>query len=260
MVVDKESRQPVPGPMNSIIHSRTWDVPSQLQHDAYVQSCTSQAPQASHKYENNSRTWVLGKKEEEMFRVILTLKVKRAKTQQLREIPNQVKRIRLLAVWKVTKENKGSSTDWNITRNHSYGRTFNFWCYLITQRFSICLVSYLITESVRVVEHLTDQLVFLCGVSRDDLIKGCPGEIAAVAAEGKLLWATILALVLLMGKYLDQNDEWEMIDEKGKTWLKKNLPSTVTTAKILETAAATVGVEINSGLWMAQRRLEKDRL
>ena len=62
MVVDKESRQPVPGPMNSIIHSRTWDVPSQLQHDAYVQSCTSQAPQASHKYENNSRTWVLGKK------------------------------------------------------------------------------------------------------------------------------------------------------------------------------------------------------
>ena len=97
-------------------------------------------------------------------------------------------------------------------------------------------------------EHLTDQLVFLCGVSRDDLIKGCPGEIAAVAAEGKLLLATTLALVLLMGKYSDQKDEWEMIDEKGKTWLKKNLPSTVTIAKILETAAATVGVEINSGL------------
>ena len=51
-----------------------------------------------------------------------------------------------------------------------------------------------------------------------------------------------------MGKYSDQKDEWEMIDEKGKTWLKKNLPSTVTIAKILETAAATVGVEINSGL------------
>ena len=97
-------------------------------------------------------------------------------------------------------------------------------------------------------EHLTDQLVFLCGVSRDDLIKGCPGEITAVAAEGKLLWAIILALVLLMGKYSDQKDEWEMIAEKGKKWLKKNLPSTVTVAIILETAAATVGVEINSGL------------
>ena len=72
-------------------------------------------------------------------------------------------------------------------------------------------------------EHLTDQLVFPCGVSRDDLIKGCPGEIAAVAAEGKLLWAIILALVLLMGKYSDQKDEWEMIDEKGKTWLKLTL-------------------------------------
>ena len=38
VVGDKQSRLPVPGPMNSIIHSRTWDVPSQLQHDAYRRS------------------------------------------------------------------------------------------------------------------------------------------------------------------------------------------------------------------------------
>ena len=58
---------------------------------------------------------------------------------------------------------------------------------------------------------LTDQLLSLCGTKRDALIKGCPKEIAVDTAEGKLLWATALALVLLMGKFLDQKDEWEMI-------------------------------------------------
>ena len=90
---------------------------------------------------------------------------------------------------------------------------------------------------------LTDQLVSLCGMSRDDLIKGSPEEIAADTAEGKLLWATALALVLLMGKYSDQKDEWEMIAEKGKKWLKKNLPSTDTFTKVLNIAAAVVGVQ-----------------
>ena len=56
----------------------------------------------------------------------------------------------------------------------------------------------------------------LSGMSRDDLIKGSPEEIAADTAEGKLLWATALALVLQMGKYSDQKDEWEMITEKVK--------------------------------------------
>ena len=90
---------------------------------------------------------------------------------------------------------------------------------------------------------LTEQLVSLCGMSRDDLIKGSPEEIAADTAEGKLLWATALALVLLMGKYSDQKDEWEMIAEKGKKWLKKNLPSTDTFTKVLNIAAAVVGVQ-----------------
>ena len=74
---------------------------------------------------------------------------------------------------------------------------------------------------------LTDQLVSLCGTSRDVLINGCPNEITVDTGEGKLLWATALALVLLMGKFLDQKDEWEMIAEKGSKWMKKNLPAGV---------------------------------
>ncbi|XP_022810501.1 von Willebrand factor A domain-containing protein 5A-like isoform X2 [Stylophora pistillata] len=97
--------------------------------------------------------------------------------------------------------------------------------------------------------NLTDQLVALCSTRRDDLIKGCPKEIAVTTAEGKLLWATALALVLLMGKYVDQKDEWEMIDEKGTKWLKKNLPSTDAFAKVLKSAAAVVGVQDIPEMW-----------
>ena len=95
---------------------------------------------------------------------------------------------------------------------------------------------------------LTDQLASLCDVSRSDLIKGCSKEIAADTAEGKLIWATALALVLLMGKYSDQKDEWEMIAEKGKKYLKKNLPGSLTLDQVLESAATAVGVWINTGL------------
>ena len=94
---------------------------------------------------------------------------------------------------------------------------------------------------------LTDQLVSLCGTSRDALIKGCPKEIAVDTAEGKLLWATALALVLLMGKFLDQKDEWEMIAEKGSKWMKKNLPAGVKYQNVLEAAATTVGVQVKVG-------------
>lgn len=97
--------------------------------------------------------------------------------------------------------------------------------------------------------NLTDQLVALCSTSRDDLIKGCPKEIAVTTAEGKLLWATALALVLLLGKYVDQKDEWEMIVEKGTKWLKKNLPSTDAFAKVLKSAAAVVGVQDIPEMW-----------
>ncbi|XP_078351020.1 von Willebrand factor A domain-containing protein 5A-like isoform X2 [Oculina patagonica] len=94
---------------------------------------------------------------------------------------------------------------------------------------------------------LTDQLVSLCGTSRDALIKGCPKEIAVDTGKGKMLWATALALVLLMGKFLDQKDEWEMIAGKGTKWMKKNLPAGVTYESVMEAAAIAVGVQINPG-------------
>ena len=91
---------------------------------------------------------------------------------------------------------------------------------------------------------LTDQLVLLCGKTRDALITGYPTDVAVDTAEGKLLWATALALVLLMGKFLDQKDEWEMIAEKGKKWIKKNLPGAVKYDNMLESAATAVGVQL----------------
>ena len=94
---------------------------------------------------------------------------------------------------------------------------------------------------------LTDELVSLCGTSRDVLIKACPKEIAVDTGEGKLLWATALALVLLMGKFLDQKDKWEMIAEKGSNWMKKNLPAGLKYENVLEVAAATVGVQVKFG-------------
>ena len=91
---------------------------------------------------------------------------------------------------------------------------------------------------------LTDQLVSLCGTNRDALIKGCPKEIAVDTGEGKLLWATALALVLLMGKFLDQKNEWEMIAEKGTKWIKKNLPASVKYENVQAAAAIAVSVKI----------------
>jgi len=92
--------------------------------------------------------------------------------------------------------------------------------------------------------NLKDQLVSLFGTSRDALITACPTEIAADTAEGKLLWATALALVLLMGKFSDQKHEWEIIAEKGKRWMKNNLPAVVKYDKVLQSAATAVGVQI----------------
>ena len=91
---------------------------------------------------------------------------------------------------------------------------------------------------------LTGQLVSLCGTGRDVLIKGCPKEIAVDTGEGKLLWATALALVLLMGKFLDQKDEWEMIAEKGSKWMKKNLSAGAKYDNVLAAAATAVSVKI----------------
>ena len=93
--------------------------------------------------------------------------------------------------------------------------------------------------------ELTDQLVSLCGTSKDSLITGCPAAIAVDSSEGKLLWATALALVLLMGKFGNKRDEWEMVQEKGKKWMKKNLPAAIKYDEVITFAAATVGVQIS---------------
>ena len=92
---------------------------------------------------------------------------------------------------------------------------------------------------------LTDQLVSLCGTSKDSLITGCPAAIAVDSSEGKLLWATALALVLLMGKFGNKKDEWEMVQEKGRKWMKKNLPAAIKYDEVITFAAATVGVQIS---------------
>jgi len=92
---------------------------------------------------------------------------------------------------------------------------------------------------------LTDQLVSLCGTRKDSLITGCPAAIAVDTSEGKLLWATALALVLLMGKFGNKKDEWEMVQEKGKKWMKKNLPAAIKYDEVITFAAATVGVQIS---------------
>ena len=91
---------------------------------------------------------------------------------------------------------------------------------------------------------LTDELVSLCGKSRDNLMKDCPVEIAGDTAEGRLLWATALALVLLKAKFSNRRDEWEMIAEKAKKWMNKNLPVAVKYDSILQSAANAIGAQI----------------
>ncbi|XP_074631358.1 von Willebrand factor A domain-containing protein 5A-like [Acropora palmata] len=89
---------------------------------------------------------------------------------------------------------------------------------------------------------LTDELLALCKVSKDAVITGCPKEIAVDTSKGKLLWATALALVLLRGKFLDREDEWEMIAEKGKKWMHKNLPVALNCESILQFATIVIDV------------------
>lgn len=89
---------------------------------------------------------------------------------------------------------------------------------------------------------LTDELLALCKVSKDVVITGCPKEIAVDTSKGKLLWATALALVLLRCKFLDQEDEWEMIAEKGKKWMNKNLPAALNCESMLQSATVVIDV------------------
>ena len=112
------------------------------------------------------------------------------------------------------------------------------------QKVASAVLSLISLQKASGAWNLTGQLMSLCGTSRDALITACPTEIAVGTAEGKLLWATALALVLLKGKFVDQKDEWEMIAEKGKRWMKNNLPAVVKYDNVLKSAATAVGVQI----------------
>ena len=107
------------------------------------------------------------------------------------------------------------------------------------------LLSVILLQKASGAWDLTDRLVSLCGKSKDSLITGCPAAIVVDTSEGKLLWATALALVLLMGKFGNKKDEWEMVEEKGKKWMKKNLPAAIKYDEVITFAAATVGVQIS---------------
>ena len=48
-----------------------------------------------------------------------------------------------------------------------------------------------------------------------------------------------------MGKFGNKKDEWEMVQEKGKKWMKKNLPAAIKYDEVITFAAATVGVQIS---------------
>ena len=89
---------------------------------------------------------------------------------------------------------------------------------------------------------LTDELLALCKVSKYAVITGCPKKIAVDTSKGKRLWATALALVLLRGKFLDREDEWEMIAQKGQKWMKKNLPAALNCESMLQSASIVIDV------------------
>ena len=64
--------------------------------------------------------------------------------------------------------------------------------------------------------------------------------VAIETEQGKLLWATALALICLEGKFSATKDEWEMAAGKGKAWLQSNLPAGVRCSELLQDAAAAL--------------------
>ena len=75
--------------------------------------------------------------------------------------------------------------------------------------------------------EFTEELAKLCGSSKAELLGAYPrrNKAASTTEENERAWATALALVLLKERFLTRKGEWEMVAEKGKTWLKANLLS-----------------------------------
>ncbi|XP_048586493.1 von Willebrand factor A domain-containing protein 5A-like isoform X2 [Nematostella vectensis] len=78
--------------------------------------------------------------------------------------------------------------------------------------------------------ELTDALAACLNVSKDVLVNAKPQSIPDLGSD---IWATVLVLVWLSGKFFNRKDEWEMIANKSKRWLKSSLPSGVDYGKLM---------------------------
>ncbi|EDO46745.1 predicted protein [Nematostella vectensis] len=78
--------------------------------------------------------------------------------------------------------------------------------------------------------ELTDALAACLNVSKDVLVNAKPQSTPDLGSD---IWATVLVLVWLSGKFFNRKDEWEMIANKSKRWLKSSLPSGVDYGKLM---------------------------
>ena len=78
----------------------------------------------------------------------------------------------------------------------------------------------------------------LLGKALVELEGACPVECRDDMAG---VWATLLALCQLRRKYSSQQDEWELIAMKAKSWLKRQpLPAGVTLSDLKQAAEKTL--------------------
>lgn len=91
--------------------------------------------------------------------------------------------------------------------------------------------------------ELSSEFAEACDSMKEDLEGKCPGAFSEEAENATELWATALALVLLVGKFARQKDEWEMVKLKGKKWLEHNNPSTADIEEIFAAACKVLSVD-----------------
>ena len=75
------------------------------------------------------------------------------------------------------------------------------------------------------------------GKTLQDVEAACPTDCKGMVAT---VWATLLILELLQTKYVDEQDEWELVGMKAESWTKKqSLPGGVTLTE-MQTAAQSL--------------------
>ena len=88
----------------------------------------------------------------------------------------------------------------------------------------ICMGSCIAGQQANGSWTLDTAMVCMQGKSMAAMKGDCPNECKSVVAA---VWATVLVLTLLRKKYSSQQDEWELIAMKAKSWVKKPaLPTT----------------------------------